>query len=96
MISKFDDPMSSRCQTLPAELLHEIARGLAWSYSLDSVPSFNATCRHIYQTTLPALYRKLILLKSDPESLLPQPVPVSWFLKETNFKHTLEAWKSVW
>jgi hypothetical protein len=47
---------------LPAELLMEIAEQLRATYSLASLASFNACCRQIHESTLPVLFRSLILV----------------------------------
>jgi hypothetical protein len=74
--------------SLPGELLTEIAEYLVLTYSLGSLASFNASCCHVYRSTLPSLYQSLILVTREKESYkeldiaLPmsedEPVPEGW------------------
>jgi hypothetical protein len=51
---------------LLAELISEISKYLASTYSLGSLAAFNASSRNAHHTTLPVLYRSLVLVRRDP------------------------------
>jgi hypothetical protein len=85
--------MASLCQTLPEELLNEIALELSASHSLGTLASLNATCQHIHLATLPAFYRKLILFKREPGGVKQRAVPV--LLEDKDWGRILETWRHV-
>lgn len=63
---------------LPAELVSEISEYLASSYSLGSLAALNASSRNIHDTTLPVLYRSLVLVRRDPGGCAEEETPLQF------------------
>jgi hypothetical protein len=54
---------------LPAELLSEVAEYLSADHKHRSLANLNQACRRLRDVTVPALYRTLILFRTDHERL---------------------------
>jgi hypothetical protein len=73
---------------LPAELLSEVAEYLFMDHKHRSLANLNQACRRLREVTVPALYRTLILFRTDYERLEEsamlkpiaegEPVPDAW------------------
>jgi hypothetical protein len=76
---------------LPAELIGEISEYLASAYSLGSLAALNASSRDFRHSTLPILYRSLVLVRRDPGGCAEEESPLPFAEGETvpvGFQHT--------
>jgi hypothetical protein len=53
-------------ESLPVELVEEIAEHLAADYRIGSLAALNVTCKWIRDVTTPILFRTVILVRRDP------------------------------
>jgi hypothetical protein len=76
---------------LPAELISEISEYLASAYSLGSLAALNASSRELRDSTLPVLYRSLVLVRRDPGGCAEEELPLPFVAGGTvpvGFQHT--------